>query len=233
MHSYKWFIALPAGIIIAHALPAVSRLGMGGLLFPVIRRVDSSDSVVLTFDDGPDVYTVKILDVLSRYDTKAVFFVVGEQVERHPNLLREVVAAGHEIGIHGYRHVSHLLRAPLTTIEDVRRCKVIIEDTTGVSPRYIRPPYGVFSLASWVESVRQGWMRVLWSRWGKDWMPEATPLQIAQNIGTPEAGDIILLHDSDRYSYPGAPLRTIEAIPIILQHIADKGMHTTLLCDLV
>jgi peptidoglycan-N-acetylglucosamine deacetylase len=66
---------------------------------------------------------------------------------------------------------------------------------------------------------------VLWTRWGRDWEAQATPLSIVARIGQPEAGDILLLHDSDRYAAPGSWRNTLGALPFILERISSLGLR--------
>ena len=75
----------------------------------------------------------------------ATFFLVGEQVEREPGLAREIAAAGHAIGIHGYRHTLLLRRSPRAIREGPQRAREVIGGATGTEPLVYRPPYGVFS----------------------------------------------------------------------------------------
>ncbi len=216
---------VPAALFAAHAAPASALLPPGRLLFPAITRAGTSDAVALTFDDGPDVGLDAFLEVLEEYGARATFFVVGEQVARAPGRLKEILAGGHEVAVHCYRHRNHLLLTPGATVEDMRRARGTIEDAIGCSTRLFRPPYGVFNLASWMEADRQGWRRVLWARWGRDWEARATPRSVAETIGRPEAGDILLLHDSDRYAAPGSWRNTLGALPVILERLSSSGLR--------
>ena len=210
----------------AHAAPAVARFPAGRLLFPTTTRVNSSDSVALTFDDGPDDCLESFLDALDVAGAGATFFVVGEQVGRDPGRLREIVARGHEAAVHCYRHRNHLRLTPGQTVSDMRRAGALIEDVSGRPTRFFRPPYGVFNAASWIEASRRGWKRVLWARWGKDWEARATPRSVVETLGPPEPGDILLLHDSDRYAAPGSWRATLGALPVVLEEISCRGIKT-------
>jgi peptidoglycan/xylan/chitin deacetylase (PgdA/CDA1 family) len=126
-----------------------------------------------------------------------------------------------------------LLRTPAAVVEDMRRAKSVIEEAAECPTRFFRPPYGRFSLATWLEAERQGWERVLWSRNGHDYDIRATPSSVVANIGRPVAGDILLLHDSDRYGTPGSCRATLEALPIILERLATLELRTCLLDGLV
>lgn len=217
----------PAALAAAalYVAPASALYPAGRHVFPVHTRVNVNNSVALTFDDGPDEGLDAFLGVLEDAGARATFFVVGEQVERAPERLQEIVSCGHEVAVHCYRHRNHLLLTPWQVAEDMRRARGVIEEAAGCSTRFFRPPYGIFSLASWLEAGRQGWERVLWTRWGRDWEAVATPGTIVDEIGCPEAGDILLLHDSDRYSAPGSWHNTLKALPVILERISMMGLR--------
>ena len=213
-----------AALLAAHAVPASALFPPGRVLFPAVTQLRTDDAVALTFDDGPDRGLDAFLKVLEEHGARATFFIVGEQVVRDPSKPEEILAREHEIAVHGYRHHNHLRLTPGKTVEDMRRARGIIEEATGSPVRLFRPPYGVFNLASWLEADRQGWERVLWSRWGRDWKSRATPRSIADNIGWPVAGDILLLHDSDRYAVPGSWRNTLGALPEILDRLSNSGL---------
>lgn len=224
MRSARPALALAAGLVIAHAVPATAVTGPGTRYFPTVKRIPVTHAVGLTFDDGPDSALDAFLAALDRAGARATFFVTGEQVARAPARLAEIVTAGHEVGVHGYRHRNHLRLTPWQIADDLRRARATIEDAAGRTTTLFRPPYGVFSLGSWMESGRQGWTRVLWARWGRDWEARATPRSIVDRLGYPEPGDVLLLHDSDRYSVPGSWRDTLEALPVILERLAGAGL---------
>ena len=208
----------------AHVSPTIALTAPGRRLFQVVTRIAGADGVALTFDDGPDRSTSVFLKVLEDAHANATFFVTGEQVERFPTMLREMIAAGHEIGIHGYTHRHHLLLGPGQVADELKRARTTIEDAIGRPATLFRPPYGIFSLASWFAVGRHGWRRVLWSRWGKDWTAGATPESILERVGHPIAGDVVLLHDSDRYASPGNWRTTVEALPKIIERVQARGL---------
>jgi peptidoglycan-N-acetylglucosamine deacetylase len=206
---------------IAYSAPATRR---GRIIFRAITQLRSDNAVALTFDDGPDHGLDRFLSLMEEAKAHATFFVVGEQVERAPNKLREIVACGHEVAVHCYRHFNHRYLAPDEVVEDMRRARTIIEETAERSTHLFRPPYGCFSLASWLEAGWQGWERVLWTFDSRDWEPQATPQSIMNNVGWPRAGEIFLLHDSDRYGAPGSWQNTLKALPSILERISTLGL---------
>jgi peptidoglycan/xylan/chitin deacetylase (PgdA/CDA1 family) len=202
--------------------PAAARIG--------VERTLASDGVALTFDDGPHPEgTPAVLEILAAAGALATFFLVGEQVNRRPELAARIAAEGHLVALHGQRHRLQLRLSAGAVREDVRRGVAAIEDACGVAVGLHRPPYGVYSPAG-LDSVREGAMRpLLWSRWGKDWRRFTTPERIAarstREIGP---GDVILLHDADFYSSRGSHRRTAHALPAILQRLNGLGRATVL-----
>src|SRR5215212_5687258 len=140
-------------LVAAQAAPALRRWP-ADFCFPRMTRVETGDAVALTFDDGPDQGLEAFLDLLEAANARATFFVVGEQVTRDPAKLRETISRGHEVGVHCYRHRNHLFMTPAEVVEDMRRAKNVIEEATQRPVQLFRPPYGRFSLASWVEAGR-------------------------------------------------------------------------------
>ncbi len=183
-------------------------------------------AVALTFDDGPHpAGTPAVLDALAQGRAAATFFLVGEQVRAHRSLAGEIVAAGHEIALHGDRHTLLLRRRVAELADDLRRATAEIEDAAGRSPVLYRPPYGVFSSGA-LELVRSlGLVPLLWSRWGRDWERRASPASIAARATRRlQPGDVVLLHDSDAYSSSGSWRRTAAALPSVLEAIAGLGV---------
>jgi peptidoglycan/xylan/chitin deacetylase (PgdA/CDA1 family) len=193
--------------------------------FRLQRRLEPRRGIALTFDDGPHPHgTPAVLDLLAAASARGTFFLVGEQVERHPTVAAEIVAAGHEIGVHGYRHVLLLRRTPASLREDYARAAATIGEATGTAPRLYRPPYGVFSLAALGLVRRRGWTALLWSKWGRDWELRARPKEIACRATRGLApGDVVLLHDSDSYSSADSWRRTVGALPFVLDAARATG----------
>jgi peptidoglycan/xylan/chitin deacetylase (PgdA/CDA1 family) len=162
---------------------------------------------------------------LARREATATFFLVGEQVAKRPALAREIVDAGHEVAVHGYRHTLLLRRRVHELAEDLDRAVVAIADATGVAPTLYRPPYGVFSSGALAHIRRRGWRPLLWSTWGRDWERRATAQSIARRATKGlRAGDVVLLHDSDAYSSDDSWRRTAAALPLVLEAVAALGI---------
>jgi peptidoglycan-N-acetylglucosamine deacetylase len=215
-----------AGSLAAWCAPAAAPVApFVAAAFRIPRRLDRTTGIAITFDDGPHQQgTAAVLRELERANARATFFLVGEQVEREPALAAEIAAAGHEIGIHGYRHVLLLRRSPRALRADFERGADAIATATGVMPRVYRPPYGVFSSPALLLVRRLGWRPLLWSRWARDWEARATQDAIAtratRNL---TGGDVVLLHDADHYSSVDSWRRTVAALPSILAASAETG----------
>jgi peptidoglycan/xylan/chitin deacetylase (PgdA/CDA1 family) len=194
--------------------------------YGIERRLGVQDRVALTFDDGPHAEgTPAVLDELARRGASATFFLVGEQVERRPALAREIVDAGHEVAVHGYRHTLLLRRRVRELADDLDRAVAAIADATGVAPTLYRPPYGVFSSGALAHVRGRRWRPLLWSTWGRDWERRASAQSIARRATHGlRPGDVVLLHDSDAYSSDDSWRRTAAALPSVLDAVAALGV---------
>jgi len=215
--------AFGLGLAAAWCAPAAAPIAPPvASLFRVPLRL--ARGLALTFDDGPHAEgTPAVLEQLDRAGVRATFYLVGEQVERRPSLAAEIAAAGHEIGIHGYRHTLLLRRGPRALAEDFDRAAAVIGEASGRGSLSYRPPYGVFSLPG-LRLARERWSPLLWSRWGRDWERGATPASIAL-LATHrlDPGEVVLLHDSDAYSSEGSWRQTAAALPAVLEAALATG----------
>jgi peptidoglycan/xylan/chitin deacetylase (PgdA/CDA1 family) len=191
------------------------------------RRFDAPGAAALTFDDGPHAEgTPAVLEALAPSATPATFFMVGEQVERMPALAAEVAAAGHRVGVHGYRHRNQLRLSPMAAQQDLQRAVQVISEAVGRPPHLYRPAYGIFSPAGLAQVRRRGLTPLLWSRWGRDWRAGRAPGSIAREVTRDlTAGDVLLLHDADHYSAPGCWRATVAALPEVLGELERNGLR--------
>ncbi len=219
-------VGLPL-LLAAHAAPALTTYGpLRNRWLPGLSGRGRTDHVALTFDDGPDpLSTPFFLRELDRHQVRATFFVLGSMARRSPGLLREMAAAGHEIGIHGWRHRPLLLCGPRGTYDDLARARDEVGGITGETPRLFRPPYGVMSTATHLAARRLGLVPVLWTAWGEDWTRHATPRSVHRTVTADlRGGGTVLLHDSDCTSAPGAWRSALGALPLILDTCAREGL---------
>jgi peptidoglycan/xylan/chitin deacetylase (PgdA/CDA1 family) len=184
----------------------------------VVRQVpvQRSDKVIaLTFDDGPwPRYTQEVLQVLASRNVKATFFMVGQEVQRRPDLVREAHDAGHVIGNHSWGHT----RKPRSPADEIVRTDAAIKKAIGVESTLFRPPYGDMKNGMAARARREGQCVVIWSADSSDWK-RATAHSIAERVlRQARPGGIALMHDGggDRGS-------TVAALPRIIDTLRKRG----------
>ncbi|MGZ4449619.1 MAG: polysaccharide deacetylase family protein [Nocardioides sp.] len=203
--------------------PALASVGpLRRALTPGLSGVGRAPHVALTYDDGPDpVSTPYFLDLLDAHGRTATFFLLGAHVERHPALVAEMAARGHELAVHGWDHVPVVLKRPATLARELRATVAAVERVTGQQPTWYRPPYGVLSAGALHAARTAGLRTVLWTAWGRDWEASATPERIVATVDRRlEPGGTLLLHDTDRTSAPGSWERTLAASTVLLDRWA-------------
>lgn len=194
-------------IAIAEALPSVlilpalarrqpARLRLGSVVCHW-RGSAGAPAVALSFDDGPDETTPRTLDVLDDLGLRATFFLLGSQLEAYPEIGRDIVSRGHEVGTHGYTHRHHLLTSPLTIARDLERSVATHRSVLDEPPRFFRPPYGQLSLASLLAARRHALETVLWSASGREWATDSEAAALERLSVGLGPGGVVLLHDND------------------------------------
>jgi peptidoglycan/xylan/chitin deacetylase (PgdA/CDA1 family) len=210
-----------------HATPALASVGaLRRLVAPRLAGLGTPGHVALTFDDGPDpASTPRFLAVLDDLGWRGTFFMLGEMVRRAPGLAAEVAAAGHEIAVHGDVHRSMLGRTPRAAFEDIERGRDAVAAATGVTPRWFRPPYGTLSAGALRAAGRLDLDTVLWTAWGRDWRPEATPETVTHDVLRGRVpGGTVLLHDSDCTSSPESWHAALGALPMLARELGERGL---------
>ncbi len=129
------------------SFPALSSMPqLRRTMWPYFLGTGSSTSIALTFDDGPDPKSTPLfIEELSRLGVRATFFVLGEMAERYPYSLRELVAEGHEVALHGNWHRNHLFRSARSIRYDMERSYATVSEQVSAAPIFFRPPYGVIT----------------------------------------------------------------------------------------
>jgi peptidoglycan/xylan/chitin deacetylase (PgdA/CDA1 family) len=207
-----------------HLLPALTCVGqLRHAVLPGLSGTSRRHHVALTFDDGPDLRsTPRFIELLAARDVTATFFLLGAYAAREPVLVQELSAAGHELAVHGWRHDCVAAVPPGRLLGQLLRSRDLLEDLTGRSVSWYRPPYGVLTVEGLWAARRAELRTVLWSAWGKDWSRIATPRSIVRTVlRSTVPGGTVLLHDTDRTSAPGSWRRTLAATEMLLDHWAD------------
>lgn len=204
--------------------------------FPTVFMTNGSrdqKKVALTFDDAPDPrFTPAILDVLAQYEVCATFFVVGDRAAKHPELVARIMREGHIIGNHSFNHSVFSTLSMYQFEQQIWRTDGIIQKIVGVSPTLIRPPYGelLFKQVSW--GKENGFTIVNWDVDSEDWKKNPSSARVLANIKrTLQPGSIVLQHAGGG---EGQDLSgTIEALPILIEQLQDKGYDLVTLPELL
>ncbi|MGY4923962.1 bifunctional polysaccharide deacetylase/glycosyltransferase family 2 protein [Streptomyces sp. 900105755] len=187
-------------------------------------------TIALTFDDGPDpVWTPRILDVLRRNHVHATFFVVGTQVVAHPELVRRIVAEGHQIGIHTFTHPDLSRLAPWQRSLELRETQLAVAGAAGVTTALLRPPYSsendALDDAGWSvleQADRAGYVTVLSTLDAEDWQRPGTARVLANATPHGKTGQIVLMHDAG-----GDRSQTVAALDTLIPRLKAQGFRFT------
>jgi peptidoglycan/xylan/chitin deacetylase (PgdA/CDA1 family) len=228
VNTRRWAAGVAApvlGAALVHAAPALTARGPLRRAMPRLTGQGRPGGVALTFDDGPHpVGTPLVLDALARLGWTATFFLLGSQVDRHPDVARSIVTAGHEVGVHGYEHRNHLARSGRWAQRDLQRACGQIAAVTGVCPRWFRPPYGVLSAGSVRAAAHLDVTPVLWTSWGRDWEGPPADQVLGHLLRSLDDGGTVLLHDSDCTSRPGAWRSAVEVLAPLATELGRRDL---------
>lgn len=198
-------------------------LSQAGVFFSrprLVKLLSNSKKVVLTFDDGPHPKTTpKVLEILRKRNIKAIFFVLGLQAEKYPELLKQIHAEGHEIGNHSYNHKNLAQLSEEQLKLQIEKTNSIIEKITGQKPEFLRPPYGAMNKQVIRAAMNEKMNILLWTIDPKDWQSK-NEASIMRNLDKQLGlngnlrGGAVLLHDI----YPA----TVRALDPFLDKLATN-----------
>ena len=165
--------------------------------------------IALTFDDGPSaVWTPALLDGLKERGVKATFFLIGENADKNPEIVKRMAEEGHLIGNHTYHHVELIKVSENEARLELADTSAVIVRITGKEPEYMRPPFG-----TWQRKLEQDiqMLPVLWTIDPLDWTTENQDEIVNKVVTEAEENDIILLHDCYKSSVE-AGLRIVDIL---------------------
>lgn len=176
-------------------------------------------TVYLTFDDGPiPELTPFILDTLSKYNVKATFFCVGENIHKNPQLFEQLTHEGHRIGNHTYNHLKGWKHDDEIYLQNIKKC----QELTGAE--LFRPPYGRIK-KSQISKLKNDFQIIMWDVLSGDFDQTISPEKCLDNvIKYTRKGSIIVFHDNLK-----AIPRVKYALPRAIEHLLDKGYKFALL----
>ncbi|MCH4823173.1 polysaccharide deacetylase family protein [Gramella lutea] len=155
------------------------------------------NSVALSFDDGPVENTLKILDILDKHNAKAAFFCIGKNIQKHPEIFREIIKRGHIVGNHTFSHTRKMgMLSSKRIIEEINKCNEVAEKIGGVQMKFFRPPFGIINPKTQRALKKTGHQVIGWNNRPYDAITKS-PEKILERITRDlNRGDLILLHDN-------------------------------------
>jgi peptidoglycan/xylan/chitin deacetylase (PgdA/CDA1 family) len=221
----RWTTLLKRGVIVTVSLGAfaiglreVVNSSTYQLFGNYIARAETDERVVaLSFDDGPHrLRTPRVLDALDRHGVKATFFMMGRNVERHPDVAREVLRRGHEVGNHSYSHPKLIFMSPARVREEIERTDALLRSVGVTGEIYFRPPHASKFLVLPYVLQQMNKLSVLGDVDPEEWKRRPAEVMVASILEQVKPGSIIGLHD------PAGP-ETLKTLEQILVALPERG----------
>ena len=235
---FRHFLIFSLAIMAGH--PGQAQATPASAVAPKAKPVEASEPritfsfvhvdgpyIAITFDDGPSAtLTPKLLDLLAAHQIKATFFVIGQNVAEHPEIVARAVREGHEIGNHSWSHPYFARMSDDAIRSQLRRTDEAIMNAAGIHPKLLRPPYGSVTARQkrWIHD-EFGYEIILWDVDPLDWKRPGPTVIANRILKDTRAGSIVLSHDI----HPG----TIEAMPATLTQLQDKGFKFVTVSELI
>jgi len=200
----------------ALAAPAIAQTTLPLVL---TRAQTQQPDVALTFDDGPHpTLTPQLLDILAAYNARATFYVIGRNAARYPDILRRIVAEGHEIGNHTWSHPSLYGVGDQAMLRELQRTSDAVQDAVGFAPVTLRPPYGnIYPRQAQLVWDALQMNTVLWSIDPLDWQRPGSSVVASRILSQHHAGAVVLSHDIH------GP--TVRAMPAVIDGLLGRGYN--------
>lgn len=193
-----WLITIATIIVLAFFVRASADIGSGIYLKSFCRKSTTEKILSLTFDDGPDeIMTPKVLDVLKQYNIKATFFLIGEKVLQHPQIVERIISEGHIVGNHTHSHKTTFpLSCAKMVDEELQNCSNAIAEVSSRQPKLFRPPFGVTNPIIGCIVRQKGLDSVGWSIRSLDTISRRSREEVCLGVVKQlHPGAVILLHD--------------------------------------
>lgn len=190
------------------------------LRLPLPYDCDKEPCVALTFDDGPNKQTERLLEILSQNDAEATFFVLGINAKENSEILKRVHLEGHQIGNHSWNHKNFTTLTLPQLAEQLDKTNQVVENITGIKPKVLRPPYGKINDLV-LKNVKMP--VILWNVDSYDWKFRESSAIIAEIVKS-KKNSVILAHDIHA--------TTVDAMESCIKQLKDKGFHLVTIEDL-
>ena len=189
--------------------------------------------IALTFDDGPHAVTTPLLiETLHESDTAATFFLVGKHIESHPEIARMLLKAGHELGNHTYSHAALSFLTSRQIRDEISLAEKAIQDTTGASPHFLRPPNGFFTRRVLDIAEEMDYRVVIGDVYPRDPHRPGTGKIVARVLQRTKNGSIIILHDGGNTRRVDRS-QTLSAVAELIPRLKSNGFQFVTLSELL
>ncbi len=183
-----------------------------------------SKQLALTYDDGPnDPHTQRLLEVLARHKVQAMFFLIGRYVQQRPDIVRELVKAGHVVGNHTFTHPLLIFKSAREVRSQLEDCHRALSDAVGEHSNLFRPPFGGRRPAVLRIARRMGLEPAMWNVTGYDWnatSAEHIERRVASQV---QGGNVILLHDGGHRDFGADRSYTVTATDRLISRYKSEG----------
>ncbi len=186
------------------------------------RKKGQDKTVYLTFDDGPiPIVTEWVLDILKHYNIKATFFCIGDNIRKHPEVFKRIIAENHQIGNHTFNHLNGWKTDLDYYITNINLCQTEMMKNTSICSNLFRPPYGKMKKNQSIEIQKLGYEIIMWSNISKDYDSKTSPEVCLKNaLFNLKTGNIIVFHDSLK-----AENNLRYALPKLIEILLAKGYN--------
>jgi peptidoglycan/xylan/chitin deacetylase (PgdA/CDA1 family) len=180
--------------------------------------------LALTYDDGPnDPHTLRLLEVLAKHQVQATFFLIGRYVRQRPDIVRQLVTAGHTVGNHTFTHPFLALKNSTEIRRELTDCRAAIQDAIGDHSNLFRPPFGNRRPAVLRIARELGLVPIMWNVTGYDWnAPPAAAIEkkVQSQVN---GGNVILLHDGGHKQMGADRSQTVQATDHLIAHYKSEA----------
>ncbi len=180
----------------------------------------TENKIAITFDDGPnETFTPKVLKLLHDYNAKATFFCIGQQVEKHPEILKKIIDAGHSIGNHTYTHSKAFGFFSLNKVlDELKKSNELIKSLTGLEMKLYRPCFAVTNpkIEKAVKILKL--YSIGWNVRSLDTTPRPAPMVLKRITSKLSKGDVVLLHDTSD--------KTVAVLEQLLLFLQEKQLQS-------
>jgi peptidoglycan-N-acetylglucosamine deacetylase len=220
---YRYIVSAAAAAAAAAGYQSMAPTGQWfGHAFTGLSR--GSKQLALTYDDGPnDPHTQRLLDVLARHEIRATFFLIGRYVQQRPEIVRELIRAGHVVGNHTFTHPLLIFKSAREVRSQLESCNRALTDAVGEHSNLFRPPFGGRRPAVLRIARGMGLEPIMWNVTGYDWNASSSE-QIERTVTRQvRGGDVVLLHDGGHRDFGADRSYSVTATDRLISRYKSEG----------